>query len=278
LTLSLLGALCAASSVACMLFVPLGPARPLRTTRFAHPDAAPLEDAGWRWSLLRWETLRLGLIALGVLVGHVIGVGFLGAAAGILPSVMARTRASARRDRAARETVSQLQLALAALRSGTGLPEALRAATTSCDELAARPFARALREFDLGASLDRAIRTARADTRDRRVITALDAVALAVAEQLPVVRCSNLLASCIDRLVFEQRTLDELHAKTSGLRAQVFLLAALVPVLALYLAVSVPGLSGTLLTPLGRFVLLPLALTLEIIGVYASGRVVRTLS
>jgi len=46
-----------------------------------------------------------------------------------------------------------------------------------------------------------------------------------------------------------------------------------VPGLALYLALTVPGMAEALTTPLGRFVLLPLAATLEVIGVLASRRV-----
>jgi Flp pilus assembly protein TadB len=50
------------------------------------------------------------------------------------------------------------------------------------------------------------------------------------------------------------------------------LLAALVPGLALYLALTVPGMAETFTTPLGRFVLLPLAALLELAGIVASRR------
>jgi len=63
------------------------------------------------------------------------------------------------------------------------------------------------------------------------------------------------------------------RARTSGLRLQIVLLAALVPGLALYLALTVPGMAETLATPLGRFVLLPVAAILEVIGILASRRV-----
>jgi hypothetical protein len=55
---------------------------------------------------------------------------------------------------------------------------------------------------------------------------------------------------------------------------QIVLLAALVPGLALYLCLTVPGLAETLSMPLGRFVLLPLAALLETTGIIASRRVV----
>jgi Flp pilus assembly protein TadB len=96
---------------------------------------------------------------------------------------------------------------------------------------------------------------------------------LCVAEQLPASRCATLVASTIDRLLFEQRIADDVRARTSGLRVQIILLATLVPGLALYLALTVPGMSETLSTPLGRFVLIPLAGILEVIGILASRRV-----
>jgi Flp pilus assembly protein TadB len=52
------------------------------------------------------------------------------------------------------------------------------------------------------------------------------------------------------------------------------LLAALVPGLALYLAMTVPGMRETFTMPLGRFVLLPLAAILETAGIFASRRLV----
>jgi Flp pilus assembly protein TadB len=67
---------------------------------------------------------------------------------------------------------------------------------------------------------------------------------------------------------------DDVRARTSGLRVQVVLLAGLVPGLALYLALTVPGLAETLSAPLGRFVLVPLAALLEMVGIIASRRVV----
>ena len=102
----------------------------------------------------------------------------------------------------------------------------------------------------------------------------LDALSLCVAEQLSGSRCATLIASVVDRLVFEQQVADDVRARTAGIRVQVVLLAALVPGLALYLAVTVPGMADTLSAPLGRFVLLPLAAFLEIAGVIASRRLV----
>ena len=80
------------------------------------------------------------------------------------------------------------------------------------------------------------------------------------------------------RVNWQQRTADDVRARTSGLRVQVVLLAVLVPGLALYLALTVPGMRETFTTPLGRFVLLPMAAMLETAGILASRRVVNAVT
>jgi len=269
-SLALAGAIAAALAVTCLVLVPVGPPR-LIGTSVSHPERSILREAGWTRSLLEWEYLRVGLTICGLVLAGSFGVAPVGLIGAIAPTVIARTRAARRRDERARETVSLLQMTLAGLRSGASLTEALRFAATSGGEPA---FADALRSFDLGAPLDVALRAARTHARDRRVILGLDALSLCVAEQLPTSRCATLLASAVDRLVFEQRMVDEVRSRTSGLRVQIVLLAALVPGLALYLAITVPGVAQTLATPLGRFVLLPLAALFESAGILVSRRVV----
>jgi Flp pilus assembly protein TadB len=272
-SLVLAGALAAALAVVCLLLVPLGSSH-IRGLSLSHPERALLRDAGWTRSMLAWECLRALIAVCGFLVAgslDALPLGLLGLAG---PTLVARSLAIRKRDERARQTVPLLQMTLAALRSGSSLTEALRLAAPPGSERVSGPFAAAVRAFDLGAPLDVALREARAAARDQRVILGLDALSLCVAEQLSGSRCVTLIASVIDRLVFEQQVCDDVRARTSGLRVQVVLLAALVPGLALYLAVTVPGMAETLTAPLGRFVLLPLALLLEIAGVIASRRLV----
>jgi Flp pilus assembly protein TadB len=223
--------------------------------------------------MVTWECLRVVTIVCGLASASAMGATPLGLSGAAVPSIVARTLAARRRDERARQTVALLQMTLAGLRSGAGLTEALRLATTSGPERDFGPFAAALRAFDLGAPLDAALRDARGRTRDQRLIVGLDALSLCVAEQLPASRCVTLIAGTIDRVLFEQRIAEDVRARTSGLRVQIVLLAALVPGLALYLALTVPGMAETLATPLGRFVLLPLAAILEVIGIFTSRRV-----
>lgn len=270
MSIVVVGAIATTLAVICLLLLPLGSLR-VPVTSLRHPERAVLREAGWTRSMLAWECMRVAATIAGLALAGSVGALPAGLIGAIVPSIVARTLAVRRRDEYARETVSLLQMTLAAVRSGASLTEALRLATRSGDE---RVFAGAMRAFDLGASLELALRAARVRADDPRVILALDALSLCVAEQLPASRCAMLLTSAVDRLVFEQRTVDEVRSRTSGLRAQIVLLAALVPCLALYLAITVPGMVETLTTPLGRFVLLPLAAVLEIAGILASRRVI----
>jgi Flp pilus assembly protein TadB len=276
-TLEFAGAIAVALAATSLVLLPFGSARVLGPS-VSHPERDLLREAGWTRSLPEWEYLRALATVLGLALAGSLGVlpiGLIGAAA---PSVAARTIAARRRDERARETISLLQMTLAGLRSSASLTEALRLAVSSGQVDTFGPFAGAVRAFDLGAPLDDALLAARAQARDRRVLLGLDAISLCVAEQLPASRCGALIASVVERLVFEQRTADDVRARTSGLRVQILLLAALVPGLGVYLAITVPGVAETLMNPLGRFVLVPLAAALEAAGVFTSRRVMRDIS
>ena len=172
-------------------------------------------------------------------------------------------------------SVDVLQATHAALRSGLPLAPALRLALERAPMLAADPFQRALRAFELNAPLDGALRDMAREATDQRVALALEALALVAAEQLPATRAAAVIGSVGDRLAFEARLAHEIRARTSGVRAQILLLALLVPGLALYLVATLPGLGATLMSPLGIFVLIPCACVFEVAGILASRAVVR---
>ena len=173
-------------------------------------------------------------------------------------------------------TTHLLRATEAALRSGASLPEALRRACGAAteDRLARRPFVEALRAFDLGASLDQALRASVHRGTDSRSRMALETLAMGIASRLPYDRAGILVAAVADRLAFEERLDEEIRARTAGLRSQVALLAMVVPALAAYLALTVPSLAATLGQPIGLYVLIPAALALEAIGVIASRRAI----
>jgi Flp pilus assembly protein TadB len=189
---------------------------------------------------------------------------------GLRTWLVARIREHREAASAAARALDVLQGTHAALRSGLPLAPALRAALERAPLGTADPFERALRAFELNAPLDGALRDAAHEATDRRVALALEALALVAAEQLPASRAAAVVASVSDRLAFDARLADEVRARTSGVRAQIVLLALLVPALALYLVMTLPGLAATLTSPLGMFVLIPSAIVFETAGIVAS--------
>ena len=75
---------------------------------------------------------------------------------------------------------------------------------------------------------------------------------------------------------FNVQLANEVRAKTSGQRLQIWLLAIVVPGMYLYLRVVSPDLLGALdETVLGRYVLFPAAALLEVLGIFLSFRIAR---
>jgi Flp pilus assembly protein TadB len=243
----------------------------------AHPDASALRDVGWRGGWRRWEALRAILVVgVGSVVVSLHAPPALALAAALAPSIWIRVRAERARSRARRAFSRILVATEAALRSGIALPEALRrASVAAADPLASRPILDALRAFDLGQSLDAALGAAATAHVERRVRDATATLQLGIVERLPRERMADLLAAVVDRCTFEERLEDEVEARAAGARQQQWLLAAVVPLLAAYLALTIPSLASTLASDLGRFVLIPAAAALETTGIVLSRRIVR---
>ena len=248
--------------------------------RVAHPDGPALRDAGWVISFHRWETFRAGLVVAGVAVCGAIGAAPpIGLLLGILPSVLARAGAGAARERARHGFPALLVATHAGLRSGIALPEALRRAVAGCtDPIARRPFEDALARFDVGDPLDVALTAGALRAREPRTADAMRTLALGVAERMPIDRSASLLSAVADLARHDEVLLDEIRARSAGVRVQMYLLAAVVPLLAAYLVVTMPGLGATLGSGLGRTILVPTAAILEVAGIVVSRRIVRSVS
>ena len=276
MTLALEGALACALAVTSLALAPAFRA-PVLAMPIAHPDRDALRDAGWTRSLLTWEATRAGATLLALVIAVALSLPPIPAmvAGAIAPSMAARMRADRAARRARGATTRMLRMTEAALRSNAGVPEALRRAIGGTeDRLAVRPFAAALRAFDLGAPLDDALRRAAGATADPRVRVALDTLALGIASRLPGERAGALVAAVADRLAFHERLEEDVRARTNGLQLQVILLAGLVPALTIYLSYTVPSLGSTLGSSLGKLVLIPAAVLLEAVGILASRRAV----
>ena len=272
------GALSAALAVSCAVFAPFARRHPTLSAHLSHPDVQALDDVNWRRSIWEWEALRSGCILAGAVLSLATPLPLLAllAAGALTPSVLLRSRAGAVRWRARLATTHLLRATEAALRSGASLPEALRRAcdAATLDRLARRPFAEAIRAFDLGAPLDEALQTSAQRAVDPRSRMVLETIAIGIASRLPYDRAGILVAAVADRMAFEERLDEELRARTAGLRAQVILLALIVPGIAAYLAFTVPSLAATLGQPIGRFVLIPAAVALEVVGLILSRRAI----
>jgi Flp pilus assembly protein TadB len=274
LSAAAVGALAVAAAALAAGMIPLV-GRPLpRSLR--HPDAAALADAGWRWGIAQWECLRVAVLIAGIAAAYAAAITPV---AGLLlapgPSMAIRLRAGAARRHARAGLAEILLTAHAMLRSGVALPEALRRAAAGCeDRLARRPFEVAIERFDLGQALDDALRSAATMSADHRSIATFHTLALGVTERLPIERAAALVEAVAERAMHDERVDADVRARTAGVRLQSYLLAAIVPALALYLVLSMPGLGATLGTPLGRTVLLPAAAVLEAAGILVSRRVV----
>ena len=278
MTIAAAGAIAAALAVSCAVFAPFARRTAMPTVRVAHPDRRALDDMNWRRPLWQWELVRAACILAGATLSFATAlpmVATLGVGA-FAPSLVLRSRAGAVRWRAQLATTHLLRATEAALRSGASLPEALRGACGVApeDRVARRPFVAALRAFDLGAPLDQALRASAHQATDPRSRIALETLAMGIASRLPHDRAGILVAAVADRLAFEERLDEEIRARTGGLRSQVILLALVVPAIAAYLAFTVPSLGSTLGQPIGRYVLIPVAMALEVIGVIASARAI----
>lgn len=248
-----------------------------RLTVPAHPDLPALRDAGMRISLRRWEASRAAAIVVGAVIGSAFGSAVAGAAVfATAPSVAARVRAAAARDRARGALAPLIVTTHAGLRSGLALPEALRRAAAACDDrIARRPFEDALARFDLGDPLDGALAFGARNARDPRVADAMRTLALGISERMPVERAASLLSAVAELVRYDESVESEVRARSAGIRFQIYLLAAVVPVLALYLVATMPGLAVTLGSTLGRTVLVPGAVVLEVAGIAVSRRLIR---
>src|SRR5438046_1281745 len=199
MTVEAAGAVAAALSISCAFLAPFARGPSSLSLRVAHPELSDLDDANWRRPIWQWEALRAGCILAGAMLcfaAPIPPIGILLACA-LGPSVLVRSRAGAARGRARLALTRLLRSTEAALRSGASLPEALRRATDGTeDRLARRPFAEALRAFDLGAPLDQALRSsAQGAAVDARSRPAFEALALGIASRLPHDRARLLVAA-----------------------------------------------------------------------------------
>lgn len=169
--------------------------------------------------------------------------------------------------------VSTLETILAASRAGLVLREALTlAADRARGDLEVR-LRSALANEALGVALPDALAATRPGA-GAVIDTFLADLELCARARLPSDRIAAFVEDELATLRFERELASDLAARTAGQRFQVWVLAAIVPGLAVYLAAMSPTLGEELRSPLGRFVFIPGGLLFEIAGLVLSRRIV----
>jgi len=216
------------------------------------------------------------LFAIGLLQSIVLAV--LGVVAGLLLPriyVLFLIRAHARRSEA--EAPKLLQVLLANLTAGSTYLDALRQARLAAqDDWIREDLDYVIQRFLLDIPLETSIRGIRARVRSRNLGLVWDNLAICCANRVPTQTAQALFTELASTVQFNVQLANEVHARASGQRVQIWLLALIVPGMYLYLRLLNPDFLSPLDdTALGRYVLVPLAVLLEVLGLFLSYRLSR---
>jgi Flp pilus assembly protein TadB len=160
--------------------------------------------------------------------------------------------------------------------SGTYL-EALREARRTCnDPWIQEDLDLVIQRFMLDEPLHETLKEVRARTTTPNLAMIWDTLKICADSQLPAQAARNLLAELSATVQFNVQLVNEVRARSSGQRIQIWLLALIVPAMYAYLRLMSPQLLGVLdETTVGRLVLFPTAAVLEILGIALSFRIAR---
>lgn len=181
----------------------------------------------------------------------------------------------ARRSEA--EAPRLLQALLAGLTGGSTYLDALRQAKLNCHD----PWIRedldfVIQRFMLDAALHESLREIRTRTTTRNLGLIWETLTICAENHLPTQAARSLFFELSTTVQFNVQLANEVRARSSGQRAQIWLLAVIVPAMYLYLRLTSPQLLSVLDdTMMGRFILLPLAAALEVAGIALSFRIAR---
>lgn len=238
--------------------------------------AARLHVDARRFTLLCLATppaLVLGGLALGSPVVAVLA----GAGGFAVPRLYLDALVRAQRRRTEAEAPRMLQVILASLAAGSTYLEALQEAQARAGDRWLRDdLDHVIAEFHLGVPLERSIAEVRSATAGRNLALIWDNLAICIANRIPAARAKGLFVELSSTVQFNVQVQQEVRARTSGQRAQIWLLALIVPGLFFYLRLIDSDLFTVLdATTVGRWVLLPVAVALEVLGIVLSFRLAR---
>ena len=228
--------------------------------------------------LFEWMSLAAPpmLLAVGWAYSPVVGLAGLGV--GLLAPRMALSSLTSRqRARSEKEAPQLLQLLLANLGAGSTYLEALQAARRSIgDRRLAEDLTDVVQRFLLDVPLEQALQEVRPRIVGRNLGLVWDNLTICAAQNIPSERARDLLLDISSTVRFNVQLAGEIKAQTTGQRVQIWVLALLVPGIYIYLRLVSPYFLNVLDdTWTGRYVLLPAAAGLEVLGVYLSFRLSR---
>ncbi len=242
--------------------------------------AARLEDAridGSPRSLLAVTLLAPPILfLLGWLQSPVAAA--MGALGGfILPRLYVASLARAQRRRGEAEAPRLSQLLVVQLSADSTYLDALRQArTVTGDRWIRGDLDYVVQRFLLDVPLEASLREIRSRVHSPNLGLVWETLALCCANRIPTQTARTLFAELASTFQFNTQLANEVRARSSGQRLQIWLLAIIVPGTYLYLRLLSPELLSVLdETALGRYVLFPAAVLLEVMGLYLSFRISR---
>lgn len=203
--------------------------------------------------------------------------GLAGAAGLLLPRLYLAWLVHAQSRRSEAEAPRLLQALLSGLTAGSTYLDALRQARQTCTD----PWIRedldfVIQRFMLDVPLHESLRAVRARVVTRNLGLIWETLMICAANHIPTQAARTLFFELSSTVQFDVQLANEVRARSSGQRAQIWLLAVIVPGMYLYLRLMSPQLLSVLdETMVGRYLLIPLAATLEVLGIVLSFRIAR---
>jgi Flp pilus assembly protein TadB len=216
------------------------------------------------------------LFAVGWLQSPVLAV-FAGAIGLLVPRLYLAWLVHAQSRRSESEAPRLLQAVLAGLTAGSTYLDALRQARITCtDPWIREDLEYVIQRFLLDVPLHESLQAVRARVTTRNLGLIWETLTICAANQLPTTAARTLFFELSSTVQFNVQLANEVRARSSGQRAQIWLLAVIVPGMYLYLRLMSPQLLSVLdETTVGRYILFPLAAALEVIGLALSFRIAR---
>lgn len=170
-----------------------------------------------------------------------------------------------------------LQSLLAGLTAGGTYLDAFREARArSTDSWIQQDLDLVIQRFLLDAPLHESLAEIRSRTATRNLGLVWETLRICTENHLPAQKARQLLLELSRTVQFNVQLSNEVKARSAGQRAQVWLLAVIVPGMFLYLRLMSPDLLSVLdQTVVGRYLLFPAAAVLEVLGIMLSFRLAR---